>query len=324
MDNQQIGRIKTMRYRVTMTAFCAVAVAAAAVAAQAQEPGVAAKQEAERKMTFERVAVESRVTRNAPYSAEATTESVQVLADGNRIVTKNTTRIVRDSEGRMRREQLNPAGTDVVSVSIIDPVAGGSYVLDPASHLAYRNGMIFSTAAGVAMAGGGPGVATTVTMTRTAEGPAKIMDQAHETKLLAEGQTLKAAKLGEDVNNRVYFSGSGNAGYVINGQISTDIKNAVREDLGQQVIEGVTATGTRTTTVIAAGAIGNEQPIKIVSEQWYSPDLQVLVLTKHNDPRVGETVYRLVGIVRAEPVRSLFDLPSDYTLHESTIRRQER
>ncbi len=97
-----------------------------------------------------------------------------------------------------------------------------------------------------------------------------------------------------------------------------------REELGQQTIEGVTATGTRTTTEIPAGAIGNEQPIKIVSEQWFSPDLQVLVLTKHTDPRVGETVYRLVGIVRAEPSRSLFELPPDYTLKESVIRRQDR
>ena len=97
-----------------------------------------------------------------------------------------------------------------------------------------------------------------------------------------------------------------------------------REELGQQTIEGVTATGTRTTTEIPAGAIGNEQPIRIVSEQWFSPELQVLVLTKHTDPRSGETTYRLTGIVRAEPARSLFDVPADYTLQESAIRRQQQ
>ena len=96
------------------------------------------------------------------------------------------------------------------------------------------------------------------------------------------------------------------------------------EDLGQQTIEGVSATGTRTTTEIPAGAIGNDQPIKIVSEQWFSPELQVLVLTNHSDPRTGETTYRLTGIVRAEPARSLFDLPPDYTLKESVIRRQQQ
>jgi hypothetical protein len=316
-----------MRYAVTIAALC---LATAGTAGAQERAATAAKRAAEHKAVLDakgqnlRVSVESRTTKNAPYSAEAVTESVQQLADGNRIVTKNATRIFRDSEGRTRREQLNAAATDAVNINISDPVSGNTYMLDPASHMAYRNGFIFTTATDSGMAGGGASFATTVTMTRTPDGAAKIMDQAHETKLLAEGQAIKAAKLGEEVNNRVFFSGTGNAGYVINDQISTDIKNAVREDLGQQVIEGVTATGTRTTTEIAAGAIGNEQAIKIVSEQWYSPDLEVLVLTKHNDPRVGETVYRLVGIVRAEPARSLFDLPSDYTLNESVIRRQER
>jgi hypothetical protein len=89
-----------------------------------------------------------------------------------------------------------------------------------------------------------------------------------------------------------------------------------REDLGEKVIDGVTAKGTRTTTVIAAGAQGNEQPITIVSEQWFSPDLQLLVMTRHNDPRTGETTYRLTNIVRAEPDRSLFEVPADYTVRD--------
>ena len=96
-----------------------------------------------------------------------------------------------------------------------------------------------------------------------------------------------------------------------------------REDLGQQSIEGVSATGTRTTSTIAAGAIGNLQPIKVVSEQWFSPDLQLLVMTKHSDPRTGDTTYRLQGVVRAEPDRSLFTLPADYTLKESGIRQPQ-
>ena len=89
-----------------------------------------------------------------------------------------------------------------------------------------------------------------------------------------------------------------------------------KEDLGQQVIEGVVATGTRTTTTIAAGSIGNEQPILIVSEQWFSPDLKVLVMTKHSDPRTGETTYRLTNIVQTEPARSLFEVPADYTIKD--------
>ena len=77
-----------------------------------------------------RTAVEGRIIPNAPYSAEAVTESTQVLADGNRINRKSATRVYRDGEGRTRREELNDSGT-VVSVSIVDPVAHVTYVLNP-------------------------------------------------------------------------------------------------------------------------------------------------------------------------------------------------
>ena len=66
--------------------------------------------------------------------------------------------------------------------------------------------------------------------------------------------------------------------------------------------------------VIPAGGVGNAQPITVVSEQWFSPDLQVLLMTRHSDPRTGETNYRLTNIVRGEPDRSLFDVPADYTI----------
>ena len=73
-----------------------------------------------------------------------------------------------------------------------------------------------------------------------------------------------------------------------------------------------------------AGAIGNEQPIVTTSEQWFSPDLGILVLTKHNDPRLGETIYRLANVSRNEPDRSLFQVPSDYTVKEPVTRRPQQ
>jgi len=63
--------------------------------------------------------------------------------------------------------------------------------------------------------------------------------------------------------------------------------------------------------------MGNERPILIVSERWYSPELQTVVMTKRNDPRMGETVYRLSNISRSEPSRSLFEPPSDYTVEDA-------
>lgn len=91
---------------------------------------------------------------------------------------------------------------------------------------------------------------------------------------------------------------------------------AKTESLGSQTIEGVAAEGTRFTLTIPAGKIGNDQPLEIVSERWYSPDLQVVILSKHTDPRMGVHTYRLTSINRAEPAKSLFDVPADYNVTE--------
>src|SRR5215470_18014066 len=88
------------------------------------------------------------------------------------------------------------------------------------------------------------------------------------------------------------------------------------ESLGKQVIEGVEAEGVRSVITIPEGRIGNDRPIEIVSERWDSPELQTVVLSKHNDPRFGETVYRLTNINRAEPAQALFEVPADYKIEE--------
>jgi hypothetical protein len=90
-------------------------------------------------------------------------------------------------------------------------------------------------------------------------------------------------------------------------------ENEVKEQLGKQIIEGVEAEGSRTTVTIPAGEIGNEKPIVIVSERWYSPELQMVIMSKHSDPRSGETIYRLTNISRLEPAKALFEVPGDYT-----------
>ena len=96
-----------------------------------------------------------------------------------------------------------------------------------------------------------------------------------------------------------------------------DSKNTKKESLGKQTIEGIEAEGTRSITTIPAGEIGNEQPIEMVFESWYSPELQTVIMSKHSDPRSGENTYRLTNINRTEPAHSLFEVPSDYTIQEA-------
>jgi hypothetical protein len=86
-------------------------------------------------------------------------------------------------------------------------------------------------------------------------------------------------------------------------------ENRRTESLGKRLIEGFEAEGTRTTIMIPTGRIGNDKPLEIVHEQWYSPELQTMLLSKHSDPRWGETVYKLNNIDRTEPLPSLFKLP---------------
>ena len=88
------------------------------------------------------------------------------------------------------------------------------------------------------------------------------------------------------------------------------------ESLGKQMFEGVEAEGTRSTLTISQGQIGNDRAIEIVSERWYSSALDVVVFSKHSDPRMGEHIYRLTNINRAEPARSLFEVPADYVVNE--------
>jgi hypothetical protein len=89
-----------------------------------------------------------------------------------------------------------------------------------------------------------------------------------------------------------------------------------KESLGTQAVNGVNAEGTRITHTIPVGQIGNDKPIQIVSERWYSPDLQIVVKSTRVDPRFGTTTYALTNLQRAEPAATLFTVPSDYTVKE--------
>jgi hypothetical protein len=93
------------------------------------------------------------------------------------------------------------------------------------------------------------------------------------------------------------------------------------EDLGEQVLEGLLVQGTRITDTIPAGAIGNERPIEIVTERWYSKDIDAMVLQRFSDPRFGETIYRLVNVVRGEPSPDLFQVPQGYEIEDSAMAR---
>jgi len=96
------------------------------------------------------------------------------------------------------------------------------------------------------------------------------------------------------------------------------------ESLGTQNIEGTQATGTRFTVTIPAGREGNDRPFDIVYEKWYSPELQMIVMSKHSDPRSGDHIYMLTNIKLTEPPRSLFEVPPGFTVKEERVERRRQ
>lgn len=257
-----------------------------------------------------------KVVKNAPYSAESVTETVQTLADGNRIVNKITSQVYRDSEGRTRREQtlkgLGPIGNGEEPLQMIfinDPVAGVTYSLDTNTKIAHKSAPFkFEFTTGKP----GPNGETQQFEFKTGSGTKGnivITGQAG-----APGQPATRVAPPPEANEFTLRAAEGAATYVFRTRSGAD--NEVKEQLGKQNIEGVEAEGTRTTVTIPAGEIGNERAIEIVTERWYSPELQLVVMTKHSDPRNGETTYKLTNINRSEPAKSLFEVPPGFTVKD--------
>jgi hypothetical protein len=98
-----------------------------------------------------------------------------------------------------------------------------------------------------------------------------------------------------------------------------DNANVIKESLGTQTINGVSAQGTRYTRTIPTGQVGNDKPLTIVKEEWYSPDLQIVVQSKHSDPFTGTATYTVTNIQRTAPNATLFSVPSGYTVSDAPI-----
>jgi hypothetical protein len=132
------------------------------------------------------------------------------------------------------------------------------------------------------------------------------------TKSVRNGEGRGPQRLSPDASGRNPRAGGPDGRQARMGGVA-----AKTESLGRQTVEGVQAEGRRTTLTIPAGQVGNELPIHIVTESWYASDLQTTVLSKHSDPRNGETVTRLTNISRSEPAHALFEAPADYKISEA-------
>jgi hypothetical protein len=241
--------------------------------------------------------------KGAPYSGEQITENTQILGDGTRIHNENAVKVYRDSEGRVRRETPD-------MISIFDPVAGVGYTLNPHTFTGSKMQVSVSVK-------GGPNSFSYSASASSADG--KMLQMYTNTKpatVTGDGVGVgagvgKGVSAGVGPDGSFFYSASGP-----NIAFSKALKSGKAESLGSQSMEGVNVQGERRTHTIEAGEIGNDRPIQTIDEHWYSPDLQLDVMTRHSDPRTGEQITRLVDVRRGDPDASLFQVPASYTINE--------
>ena len=265
------------------------------------------------------------VVKGKPYSARSITESTQTLADGNRITDRNEAVIYRDTEGRTRREQtlsgIGPfqPGEPVTMINIHDPVGGKSYMLDPTERIArempqFQMAIAHDQQVELAKAAG---------ETRAFQGQSTFSVAVPPPP--PEPAPAPAPPGAGTASVTVIQGAEGNQGFRVytraeRGVVLSPFPEGTTgayepaEDLGEQVLEGLLVKGTRMTDSIPAGTIGNDRQIDIVTERWYSEDIDAMVLERHSDPRFGETTYRLVNVVRGEPSPDLFQVPQGYEI----------
>lgn len=222
------------------------------------------------------------LVKGSPFTADSVIETVQTLGDGNRLVRRSRSLLYRDMEGRTRRDHSSEANPnqnindDPLRVSVItDPVAGVRYMIEYNTRKARRLPL-----------------------------PPDFF------KPNALSQANRPTSFGVLIPATVARRRMGGA----QGAEQQPQYETRTEKLESKMIEGVSAEGTRITVVIPPGEFGNEREMGITFERWYAAELGMIVLLRHNDPRFGETIFRLTNIMRNDPPPATFQLPADFAI----------
>ncbi|MDQ1924870.1 hypothetical protein [Massilia pseudoviolaceinigra] len=258
-----------------------------------------------------------KAVKNAPYSAEAVSEQLQRLADGNEISRTSSTMNYRDSAGRTRQE-IRDASGEVRTITLYEPAEGVTYILNPRQKSATRVADPSAAARAAAQArvaqlradGKLPerrAHADEVVVKGVERGDGEARKQFQEKVRIQIGDNMAGSRLGPAMAGAF-------------GDMRWAAKASTRE-LGSKDIDGIKADGKLRTYEIPAGEVGNRNAIVVSHESWYAPDLKVTVYSKHTDPRSGERIYRLTNIKREEPAAALFAVPADYTVRDVMAER---
>jgi hypothetical protein len=174
-------------------------------------------------------------------------------------------------------------------IEILDPVAGLEYILDTENHMAHRH-----------------------RYTVQPETASRTLPASSRGSAIGAARNRTAGSTGATV-----LGGLREATTTV-GVVPALQMQDTPESLGTQLIEGVLAEGTRRTFTYPSGSVGNDRPFSATQEIWTSPELKIMVLSKNDDPRSGESVTRLINISRSEPDAALFQPPPDFQVVDDT------
>lgn len=234
-----------------------------------------------------------------PYQGVKVSHDSWKLSDGTTITHDSETQLARDGQGRVREELEmvhsaslggHRADSTTQSITLADPVDHSMTFLSPGSKIAMK--MALPDLSSIKL----PKVprATGGIMGGIAPPPApKIIASASQT----DASAMPAANAGA-------------------AKSDTQPDKVTTVDLGKQSLSGLLVTGKRVTTVIPLGKIGNDRPITIVHEEWYSPDLQIVVKSLDSDPRSGDRTVEVQNLTLGEPEASLFKVPDGYKVQD--------
>lgn len=266
--------------------------------------------------------------RNAPYSAEAVSERLQVLPDGNQISKKHSTMSYRDSQGRTRQEIR---GDDGALRTILIQDGSTTIVLNPETKTGTRISPLINERARAIAADARERARVHVERIRKER---KAAGEGGEETVVRRFERVEpvSGERAEEVRVRVIKQMEGKAEQLRRlapaiARASADSKfarTATVKELGSRNFEGVRAEGKLSSYEIPAGEVGNARPILVTDETWYSPDLKVTVYSKHSDPRYGDRIYRLENIRRGEPAAELFTAPADFSIKDPAERLKKK
>lgn len=98
--------------------------------------------------------------------------------------------------------------------------------------------------------------------------------------------------------------------------VSGDLPNSqgsfVHETLGKQFISGIETVGVLDATMYNPGVFGNDRTVKVERESWYSPQLDLNLLSTRSDPRTGKQTFTATAVAVGDPDPGLFEIPAGF------------